>query len=239
MTMKTKKRTNVLRNINILVLSLALVVIFNLLIAIMNNSRENIEVIQVETKKYNNPMGREKNQTIHKTQISAEEFCKVLNEIEGKEMYYIDKNNKIALKECYEKILSAKESDSKERNCYKNYTSQDIELLANVMYIEVEEYINDENAEFIFKLVGSVVLNRVSSEDYEDTLEGVIWEENQYAKTTLDKLYTKQIPEKVYKWAEELLKEGALGPETLIYQSENKQGSDVFYKYGNQYFCLK
>lgn len=253
MKAKAKKRTNLLTYITILMVATIIVVFVNLTIEIMTDNRENIEVIQLETPKYDNPMMRESKP--EREPISIEEFCKILNEIEGKEMYYVT-DNKLALNENVEEITQVEETtqnveetsqkaiteeilNQKGKGSYKEYSKEDVILLANIMYIEVEQYINDEKAEYVFKLVGSVILNRVESPQFANTLEGVIFDNTQYAQTTLDKVGTKQIPDKVYKWAEELLRDGTIGPKTLLYQSESKQGSETYYEYGNQYFCLK
>lgn len=241
MKAKAKKRTNLFTYITILMVATIIVVIVNLTIEIMTDDKSNIEVIQLETQKYTNPMMRESKP--RREPISIEEFCQILNEIEGKEMYYVTDNNKLALSENVEetpqKVLTEELLNQKGKGCYGEYSKEDIILLANIMYIEVEQYINDEEAEYVFKLVGSVILNRVESSQFANTLEGVIFDNTQYAQTTLDKVGTKQIPDKVYKWAEELLKDGTIGPKTLVYQSESKQGSEIYYEYGNQYFCLK
>ena len=138
-------------------------------------------------------------------------------------------------------ILNDTNNDTKvtqEEVIHNTYSEEDVELLANLMYIEVEQYINDKKAEYVYKLVGSVAIHRMQSKYYADTLSDVIWDNTQYAQSTLDKIYKKDIPEKVYVWAEELLKYGPIGPENLVYQSESKQGKEIYYQYGNQYFCL-
>ena len=118
------------------------------------------------------------------------------------------------------------------------YCSNDIKLLANIMYIEEEEYQDDLDAELVFKMAGSVVLNRMLSDLFPNTIEGVIYQEGQYAQETLDKIGNVYIPEKVYMWAEDLLRDGPIGPENLVFQSQFEQGDQVYWTYGNQIFCL-
>lgn len=117
---------------------------------------------------------------------------------------------------------------------------KDIELLAQIMYSEEEEFINKQNDEYVFKLAGSVIINRKEIK-YRGakTLEDVVYSFGQYAETTKDKIGRKDIPEIVYKWAEELLEDGPIYPGKLIYQSEFEQGSETLAHIGNQYFCLK
>ena len=39
-------------------------------------------------------------------------------------------------------------------------------------------------------------------------------------------------------WAEDLLRDGPIGPENLVFQSQFEQGDQVYWTYGNQIFCL-
>lgn len=236
MRTKSKRRPNTLKHIAILMVSMVLIVMVNLIYEITTDNREDIQVIQIQTPEYKNPMMREKKP--EKEPITVEEFCAILNEIEGKEIYYVDYGTKEDTEQT-NKMLNVERLQEKGEGSYKNYTKEDITLLANIMYIEVEQYINDKKSEYVYKLVGSVILNRVEDPEFANTLEGVIFDNTEYAQTTLDKVYTKQIPDKVYKWAEELLRIGAIGPKDLVYQSEIKQGTEIYYQYGNQYFCLK
>ena len=118
--------------------------------------------------------------------------------------------------------------------------SADVDLLANIMYAEEGVFIeNDpENAEMAHKLCGSVVLHRMEVNfGGATTMEEVLNAENQYAGATKRRIKNGQdIPEVVYKWAEELLTTGPIGPRNLVYQAQFKQGT-IYEKVGNQYFC--
>lgn len=116
------------------------------------------------------------------------------------------------------------------------YTWEDVELLANLMYFEEGCFLYDEQGEYILKLAGSVVVHRKNSELYPDTIYDVIYQKGQYPTT--NKFGTQEIPEIIYQWAEDLLRDGPLGPENLIFQSRFKQGEEVYFEYKGEYFCL-
>lgn len=110
------------------------------------------------------------------------------------------------------------------------YTDEELELLANVIYHE-----NYCNGEYIMKLTGSVVLNRVKASWYPDTIKGVLYQKGQYS--TVDKFYTTKIPDSVYDIARGLLIGGSIAPKEVVFQSMFKQGSGVYYTENHEYFC--
>ena len=119
-----------------------------------------------------------------------------------------------------------------------NYTKEDVELLANIMYLEEGIYADREQGEYVHKLAGSVVLHRVNCPtEFGNTIEEVLYEPGQYASRTKNLIGQVEIPEKVYTWAEDILRDGPIGPETMYFQAQFKQGKGTFYHYGNQYFC--
>ena len=130
--------------------------------------------------------------------------------------------------------------DKKEK--YMEYTEEDIEFLAQTMFAEEEEFLsmleqNPKIVERVFKLAGSVVIHRADN-NYRGatTIQEVVFSKGQYANRTLEKVTEGQeIPDIVYEWAEELLENGAIGPNNLIYQSETLQGNR-YEVIGNQYF---
>ena len=133
--------------------------------------------------------------------------------------------------------------DKEEPEMITFYTEEDVELLARLMYAEEGVLLQRqsmEDAELAHKLCGSVILHRTEMGYLgADSIEETIYAEGQYADTTLQKLSTQEAPEIVKKWAEELLTDGPIGPENMIYQSEFPQGK-VYTTIDNQYFgCLK
>lgn len=127
----------------------------------------------------------------------------------------------------------------------KPINQNDKELLAQLMYAEegvyLQKYKDDpEKAEKVHKLAGSVVIHRMENHYMGvETIEDVIYAKGQYHTQTQKRVTNGQdVPEIVYEWAEELLTDGALGPEGLIYQSEFKQGR-VYTQIGNQFFGVE
>lgn len=121
----------------------------------------------------------------------------------------------------------------------------DVEMLAQLMYAEEEEFINllptdPDLSERVFKLAGSVILRRAEV-NYRGatTIEEVIFAKRQYADRTQGLVRDKQeVPEIIYQWAEDLLVDGPIGPRGLVFQSESPQGDYVYEHIGNQYFCV-
>lgn len=84
--------------------------------------------------------------------------------------------------------------------------------------------------------VGSVVLNRVKSSHYPDTLKKVVFQKGQYA-CTWDGNYDREPTATNWKAAEFLLRNGSQIPDGVLYQAQFRQGSGVWKKIGSSYFC--
>lgn len=84
--------------------------------------------------------------------------------------------------------------------------------------------------------VGSVVLNRVGHPSYPNSIEGVVFQRGQYA-CTWDGNYYRTPTQTNWEVAEYLLREGSQLPDNVIFQAQHKQGSYVYKKIGNEYFC--
>ena len=115
------------------------------------------------------------------------------------------------------------------------YTQEDLDLLAHVIYAEAgSDYCTDE----MRYGVGSVVLNRVEDECFPDTLYNVIYQKGQY-QCTWDGNIDKTPDERSYRIAQNLLNNGSIFPSDVVYQAEFKQGSGMYSKIQNIYFCHK
>lgn len=109
----------------------------------------------------------------------------------------------------------------------------DVEMLAHLLNGEAgADWCSDEMVYY----VGSVVLNRVNSDRFPDTLEEVIFQKGQYA-CTWDGNYDKTPSERCYKIAEDLLINGSVLPSNVVFQAEFEQGSGIYKKVQNMYFC--
>lgn len=109
----------------------------------------------------------------------------------------------------------------------------DLELMAHLLVGEAgSDWCSDE----MIYYVGSVALNRVTSKHFPDTLEEVIFQAGQYA-CTWDGNFNREPSERHYEIAEDLLLNGSILPSDVVYQAEFKQGSGVYKKVQNMYFC--
>lgn len=115
----------------------------------------------------------------------------------------------------------------------RQYTQEEVELLARLITAEVG--IDDEERSY---LCGAVVLNRIKSKDFPDTLRDVIYQPGQY-QCTWNGHIDRDYEDIAYEIAEGLLTDGAEVDERVIYQAEFRQGSGVYKKIGNTYFCYK
>ena len=84
--------------------------------------------------------------------------------------------------------------------------------------------------------VGSVVLNRVNSDRYPDTLEGVITQRHQYA-CYRDGNFHRTPTETNIEVARELLMYGSQLPANIYFQAQFKQGDFCYAKIDGEFFC--
>lgn len=109
----------------------------------------------------------------------------------------------------------------------------ELELLAHLLAGECgSDWCSDKMVYY----VGSVALNRVESEYFPDTLEEVIYQPGQYA-CTWDGNIDKEPTDRLYRIAEDLLLNGSILPDDVIYQTEFITGSGVYEQVQNMYFC--
>ena len=117
-----------------------------------------------------------------------------------------------------------------EETAEETVDTAEVDLLARLIYCESNTL--EEEAQIY---TGSVALNRVSSDKFPNTLEEVIYQKGQYACT--GKLYSITPTKRQYEIAEELLKSGSSIPETVVFQSEFRQGSGVWKIIENTFYC--
>lgn len=91
-------------------------------------------------------------------------------------------------------------------------------------------------------LVANVIINRVNSSKYPNTVRGVLTQKNQYGTmwkygVSFPKWATENIKEQCYSVAKRILNGERVCPENVIYQAEFKQGSGVYSYVGGMYFC--
>lgn len=123
------------------------------------------------------------------------------------------------------------------------YTDDDLRTLALIIYQEAgADYCSDDTR----LKVGTVVLNRVASDAYPDTIQAVALERRQYGRlywTGLVWPERAQDPaeahavERAYNCAEQLLQGFRALPEDVVYQAEFSQGTEVVAHQDGLYFC--
>lgn len=114
-------------------------------------------------------------------------------------------------------------------------TQEDIYIMAHLLNGECGNVKNDEWV----KYYGSVVLNRIDSTEFPNTLEEVVFQKHplQYA-CTVDGNYDREPPERMYRLAEQLLRHGSIIPENVVFQATFRQGK-IWKKCGVTYFCYQ
>ena len=110
------------------------------------------------------------------------------------------------------------------------YEEEDLDLLSEVIFHE-----NYDNGDYIMRLTGSVVLNRVAHKDFPNSIRDVLYQKGQYS--TVPMFFTKAIPNSVRQIARELLIFGSIAPPDIIWQAMFPQGKGVWYEYNHEYFC--
>lgn len=114
-------------------------------------------------------------------------------------------------------------------------TGKDIMNLARIIQAENGGHKDDE----ALLLTGVVVLKRVKSKHYPDTIMGVISQKGQYS-TYADGKFWNEPSKRSMRIAKKLLTTDKADeyPDNLVYQAEFAQGEAVYKKLGYEYFCL-
>ena len=117
-----------------------------------------------------------------------------------------------------------------------NYTQEDVQLVAEVIYHE-NWYTDKEHLAAYY--TGAVIYNRWKSPNWPDTIKGVIYQKNQYAVVPM--LFTEKIPDECYQMAEDILKNGTPDvPPNVVYQATFVQGSgDWIPPINGEHFCFE
>lgn len=108
-------------------------------------------------------------------------------------------------------------------------------LLARLVYAEAGSE-SDEHQQ----AVASVVLNRMNSDKFPDSIDEVIYQRNPLQYACIEDGNIDKIPdERAIKNAYYIWDNGSILPNNVLYQAEFKQGSGVYKKIGNTYFCYE
>ena len=125
---------------------------------------------------------------------------------------------------------TTKATATKPTKSTKSYSQDDLYVLSHIIYAEAGNQ-NDECQ----LAVGSVVLNRVKSNKFPNTIYGVVFQKGQYSPTW-NGAYYKEPSDRAVKNAKYLLENGSVIPAGVVYQAEFIQGP-IYKQIGNTYFC--
>lgn len=109
-----------------------------------------------------------------------------------------------------------------------------LELLARVLHRENSNEIDGEEATWN---TASVIINRINSSKYPNTLEDVIYQPGQYE--CINSLYKEEPTDIEWEVAAEVLNSGSILPSDVLYAAEFRQGSGVYDKVGKTYYCYE
>ena len=115
------------------------------------------------------------------------------------------------------------------------YTEEELELLARVIFAEAgSNWCSDKMQQY----TGSVVLNRMASPLFPNTMREVVYQRGQYSCARSGNI-NKTPNERAYNCARFLLENGSVLPSNVIFQSQHKQGDGLYEQVQNMYFCYK
>ena len=114
------------------------------------------------------------------------------------------------------------------------YTPDNVWYLSRVIAAEAGADWTSDEAVFY---VGSVVLNRVESSSFPNSIKEVVLQPGQYA--TVPYLSRYEPSERVMEVTYELLNEGSVLPANVLYQANFRQGSGVYDVQNSMYFCYQ
>lgn len=140
---------------------------------------------------------------------------------------------KVVVKAAEGTDISANQRTTTKAGKKASYTQEELDMLARVINGEAgSSWISNKEQ----RAVGSVVLNRVKSKRFPNTLRGVIYQRSQYA-CVRDGNYNRKPSKRAIANAKYLLENGPTLPSNVVFQAQFIQGRGVHTKIGNHYFC--
>ena len=162
-------------------------------------------------------------------QPKEDEFLPIINEEQKVEQMVCRKidGNKASVKK--------KKQNKKKKQKKRVVSNKDILSLARIIQAENGGHEDDE----ALLLTGVVVLKRVKSKHYPDTIIGVISQKGQYS-TYADGKFWNEPSKRSMRIAKMLLSTNIVHdyPDNLVFQAEFEQGRAIYKKLGYEYFCL-
>ena len=113
------------------------------------------------------------------------------------------------------------------------YSEEDLYILSHVICGEAgSTWISNEEQ----LLVANVVINRVNSPRFPNTIKDVVFQPGQYA-CTWDGNYYREPDARTIENAKRILNGERFCPDNVLYQSTSPQGSGIYKQIDNTYFC--
>lgn len=117
----------------------------------------------------------------------------------------------------------------------QEFEEREITLLAEGIY---HENWHTDKEKKTARWTGGVVMNRVNSSEYPDTVEGVLYERGQYSTTK--KFFTVKLPDECYEMARDIYYNGCPEmPKSVVFQAQFRQGKGTWQKLNGEYFCYE
>ena len=162
-------------------------------------------------------------------QPKEDEFLPIINTEPKIEQMFC---RKIESNKASEKMKKQKKKKKQKKHVVSN---KDVLNLARIIQAENGGHEDDE----ALFLTGVVVLKRVKSKHYPDTIMGVISQNGQYS-TYADGKFWNEPSKRSMGIAKKLLSTNIVHdyPDNLVFQAEFEQGRAVYKKLGYEYFCL-
>lgn len=117
---------------------------------------------------------------------------------------------------------------------------EDLDLLAHTIHAENSNEVDGEEA--CWNTVG-VIINRVYDSEYPNNLYDVLYQQGQYECTWNGTLWKEEPTDIEYEIAADALEKLGRGeiiiPREVLFGAEFRQGSGVYEKIGNTYYCYK
>lgn len=118
---------------------------------------------------------------------------------------------------------------------FKGYTQEDVNLLAEVIYWE--NWNTDAEKETAY-WTGAVVMNRVHSDKFPNTIKEVLYQKNPTQYSTTKKFFTKELPKECYEMARNILLYGTDDvPKDVLFQATFPQGK-IWKQKNGEIFCF-
>lgn len=168
------------------------------------------------------------------TTIESETIEEEITEIEEETTTVIETTTEKVEQETTTVIIEEETTTSADKN---TYTEEDFYILSHIINAEAGGCSRE-----IQMMVGSVVLNRVKSKYYPNDIKSVVFQKGQYSPTWNGSYY-KEPTALVLEVTKELLENGSILPENVVFQANFKQGKGVYKQFetrwGIMYFCYK